>query len=1699
MTVTPTALQTNEVSAIYSSILFRTVPTTDPNVVVAANALANGLLSVSDIAASIENSPEVVNFIQPMLRLYQGFFGRAPSATEMQFYVNALDPYVSNANATVAQAQAAIAQITTYFSASPEFASYYGTGTHFSEQVYITELYHNVLGRVPSSAEMQFYQNYLSSNGDSLAAQAQTATFFAQSPEFISNSTANINNWLTTAANTAVTASTATTVGTATYTTGSGAATGISNAVTKFVLTTGQDNGAAFTATSGNATFYGTVGVTNSTGATLQGFDSLTGTVAATNTLNITDASGGTGGDMMMPAGLTLTNIQDIVVTTAFNVGANGSNFDVSGFGSVTSLNVTTDSANGDYIKAATTTNVTITASATNDAVTVSGGDAVTAHASGSISVSGAAGAVAVTETGTSTGTHAQSVTVTTGSSVNVTTSGLGGVTVGKADGSALPSGAVTVTDTAKAGLVAVYGGTDVTVTTASADGVTIGGSTTLDASGAITVSDTATSGTVQIDGGSSVTATVAGGSLNIGTNVAEAGTVNATVSGVATEAVKIYGGTDTVTTTGGRVQIGDGATATNNAVGAVSINDTFSGPTADAIQVYGGTTVNITTTANSSAITVGIDAANSSFDPTGNVTIVNETDNSTASYGTSATDVYVNGSTSVSVSGGTDTIKDEGSTHHLATVSLTGITGAAAITSNALTALNLTSEAQSVTVTAAAGTRALTLTMNGVTGGTITDAHATTLNVTNTGTATKGETISATAATSVAVTANAALTIAALTAGHATSLTVGGTALTTLTTGTLTDLANITVTGSGGFTDSQAIPTTVTSIDASASTGAVTVTIDPTHTAFTGGSGANDVTISADVGGGPSPSVNGGGNAASELDIGFDNAAHQASTAAAPFSPASNLHISGFHVLGADTTIGASEYWDATGYSGLVVKHDVGAQTLTFENVNAGTTLTMTADMGAVNTHVVDYTLKSAGTSSDALNLTLATTPGADNTTSHMYVTTDAASGTGTETVNVTSTITPTSSTLDATTDTNNLTLTNGAHESIAKVTVTGAGNLTLTGPNTITTIDASSSSGAIDTTNVTLNTTTGTTIIGGSGLLKANGGVTANTVADVITVGAGGGHIGIGQGGLVGYSGGALTYGTGSETINLGNETTASQITAYDSGTGNGSYATINGFHVTSSTSTTDQLVLPSAGTAAAALANVTSSTAINNVHYTAANGIITFTGTDSLANLIADAAQLTATQGVHTTAAFQDNGNTYVVQALTGDTAGGSHAVDVEVLAGVTGVTGFADSGVTTAATGGNSILADVTGRTGTAVDTSIAATTTSEAGSSVVGVSTGVGVTNGLQTITNLANSAEINDTSTGSVATLNITQLGTGADLVWNSTTGANHSIAALTLNNTTTADFTQTAGATLTLTSLVDGGSTATLANVLFGGAGNVTLTAITDSALATIDASASTGTVTLTSVSNGGITIDAATTGTTVITAADGAADHFSQASGGGGVTITEATGAADVVSLSDGTNNITLSGAGDHITVGVGANTIVAEGANDVITLANSSTGGANNAATNNITVGANANVTLGYGDAGNSIINVYTSGTANVGTGTTANMTVVTNLHEAATGTEIVYAGSGTVNVTAAVVNVATATSLSSALNIAAKALGAGTATHLDVDWFQYQGNTYVVEHTSTGTAETALGHSDFVVELTGLHNLANLTAGAGLIHL
>ncbi|MES2626945.1 MAG: calcium-binding protein [Pseudomonadota bacterium] len=483
-------------------------------------------------------------------------------------------------------------------------------------------------------------------------------------------------------------------------------------------------------------------------------------------------------------------------------------------------------------------------------------------------------------------------------------------------------------------------------------------------------------------------------------------------------------------------------------------------------------------------------------------------------------------GLTSVTTTGGsTVAINDAGAeVDTLTTVSLNGNTGAATIGSDKLTSLTLTNNTQDATVTAAAATRVLDLTLNKSTAGIVTDATATTVNVISKGAATTGVTVTAAAATSVTIAADEALTLAALNAAAATTLTVSGDSkvtLTALTAGVLT------------------------SINASASTSGMTITPVLANTvAFTGGAGTDTVSVGATT----SAVSLGAGNDTATVTVplgvggtltGGDGADTLVINAVAPFGALTG--ITGFETLGLGAL--ANGAYVATGFTGLTLGGVAAA--VSFTSVAAASGLTITAAPG----FGVTYTLADATGGADSLPLTI---KGA------AAINANTITAAGVETIAITSD--------DTATTVTNITHTVALAGNDAKtITVGGDAGLIVTAGTGVTSFDASgitnskvgvnyvtaaltavatlTGTGGNDTLDATL-ATKAVTLNGGAGDDALTVDANNNTInggdgIDTITAGDGNNTISGGAGNdiiVVGTGANTITAGDGNDTITIG-----------------------------------------------------------------------------------------------------------------------------------------------------------------------------------------------------------------------------------------------------------------------------------------------------------------------------------------------------------------------------------------------------------------------------------------------------------------------------------------------------------------------------------------------------------------------------------
>lgn len=576
------------------------------------------------------------------------------------------------------------------------------------------------------------------------------------------------------------------------------------------------------------------------------------------------------------------------------------------------------------------------------------------------------------------------------------------------------------------------------------------------------------------------------------------------------------------------------------------------------------------------------------------------------------------NATSAVFTSGTTVAVTDSAATDTLASVSLNGNTGAATLTSDALTSVSAKGTATDVTVNAAAGTRALGVTLNNVTGGVYTDAEATTLNVATTGAKSSGVTLTAVKATAVTVAADEALTVADVNLTAAKTLTVTGDSLVTITA--TTDVAALTSVDSSASTGGVSIGAALaTGVAFTGGAGKDTITIGATTKAITTGAGDDTVTINA-AALGTDGSVNGG---AGTDTLGLTAA--NAITASATTTFAGK--VKGFEVLsvgaaGAAGTIDLANLNTSTNNTINKVISAGGTNALTISGLASGGTLELTAgNTGGTVVNVTDAATNTADVLNVALKGTAAVTAG----------TVTAAS---VETVNILSD--DTASTPTGITHTMTL-----AASAVTSIVVTGDAGLTLTHTGTaLTSLDASGvTKGGVSLTTAAL--TSASTFTGSAGADTFN--AAASTKAVTINAGAGNDTITGSSTVASTLNGGdgndTITGGAGADTIN--------------GGAGNDTITSGAGLDIVDVGAGTDTFVL-TANANGNIYASITGMTAGDKIDFLAGGGAAAFDGTKiSLAATaaFADYLQAAAAGAADRVVWFQFGGDTYLVQDVNG----------------------------------------------------------------------------------------------------------------------------------------------------------------------------------------------------------------------------------------------------------------------------------------------------------------------------------------------------------------------------------------------------------------------------------------------------------------
>lgn len=767
-------------------------------------------------------------------KAYLAYFGRPVDATGAIAFQNSTD----------AQVQAA-------FAASPESVALYGAT--FS-QTQINAIYNMLFGRDAEPAGLAYWTNQVAVglltpagaalgilNGALNADATAVTNKLAASASFTAGltTTAQILGY----SGDAAAASARTFLQTVTAT--AATATQITDAVaTTTALGTTGVAGSTFTLTEGVDTIVGTTGndtitATNTTAKpVLGGLDSVDGG-AGTDTLSVADTVTAANAGFALPVGMVVKNVEALNVTTNGAIGTTATAFDVSGMTGLTSFVgvAAGDGTQKTNVKAADTTDVTLTAAAAA-AVIVAGGKAVSVTGGATASTITGSGLTSVTVKSSAGMTIDNTDTVANGSTtakgVTLTAVTLDSV---NSDSAIKGEGLATLTvkgGTATAAGVAITNAKVGHAMTVNVDGT---GYTTIGAAqaagtGAIantTVSDTALkSVTVNATGAKSALTVSAGTTLT-----------SATITGSAALALNLASGTNTaLVTIDGSAATGN-LTLTNTAV-ATSIktgagNDTFTST------VVGTTKSTVVSGAGNDIVTLagGLVAGSSVTLGDGNDTLLGTT--VVAASTASAVTVIDGGAGTDSVS---SLLINAGNGAQFANFEGLSIGASTALDASLLTASTITAltidgnasgtltgvkAAQSLTVNADNGANGTTtLTFSDVTG--TADSYSISFNAITTGTAAAPTTISADTIAiagieAVAIHSGAAAGVAAnsitLTDANAKTLTIDGSQALTV--------AFATAFGTAGAT------TGVSSIDGSTATGKLAINVTSVAAAAAG------------------------------------------------------------------------------------------------------------------------------------------------------------------------------------------------------------------------------------------------------------------------------------------------------------------------------------------------------------------------------------------------------------------------------------------------------------------------------------------------------------------------------------------------------------------------------------------------------------------------------------------------------------------------------------------------------------------------------------------------------------------------------------------------------------------------------------------------------------------------------------------------
>ena len=514
------------------------------------------------------------------------------------------------------------------------------------------------------------------------------------------------------------------------------------------------------------------------------------------------------------------------------------------------------------------------------------------------------------------------------------------------------------------------------------------------------------------------------------GITAASTAAVTLTDTAAAATGITVNGGAaDTITASGvtGAGSITIGSSAATGAAGAINITENVKSSTAtatvDAITTWGGTTVTINANlagAANKTVTGGAIAVN------GGASTTSVTVNQTAAAGAAAA-IAANAGVAQTLGAATAAPGVQGVTAATAAnvvaaaaavsgvadgkVTITDLNSASTTVANTITSVTLSNYATGSAINSNALT---TLSLSGVNGAastlTITNNAAsptnTTLGLTLNGMGTTGNATTAATVATIADAKNEIKTLNVTTAGADSNIVFTDTGLKTLNvsgTNTLNlstlggaTIGTIAVSGSAGFNDNGLLAGEHASLTSftTTSSGTITATLDDLTQTFTGSTGQDVITISADA----TKVIKGGSATNNEIIM---NAAF--GTFNATSAKLTNTNVTGFSTLG--LTSASTGTWDMSTLN-------TGFNNFDIQATNAATTIIKAATGASLNlansdTKTVSLSYANTTGTTDTTNVTIAesqTTGSTEVVTKVAKVILQDANSVGVGTVNITS-----------------------------------------------------------------------------------------------------------------------------------------------------------------------------------------------------------------------------------------------------------------------------------------------------------------------------------------------------------------------------------------------------------------------------------------------------------------------------------------------------------------------------------------------------------------------------------------------------------------------------------------------------------------------------------------------------------------------